>query len=270
MHYYQKNIGDYRRDTGHLSLLEHGIYNQLIDTYYLDEKPIEKQKVIRWLSIKTKDEENALQNVLNDFFSGSECGNFWVHKRCDEEISAYKEKINKLKANGAKGGRPQKPIEKQKVSNEKQKDSKTKANQEPRTNNQEPITAADAAVAIQPHPLPIYRFRMTPAWQPDYDGLDLDLICKQAGITIDPFTPACLNEFRLYWTGRNDQCSQSQWVGKYLKALKRHQGFSQVEDLRHKRQVIQAQGNDKGSTGFIERITDTSWADDLQRAEGFT
>jgi len=40
LHYYTFNIGDYRRDTGHLSLLEHGIYRQLIDSYYLSEKPI--------------------------------------------------------------------------------------------------------------------------------------------------------------------------------------------------------------------------------------
>ena len=31
MHYYPKNIGDYRRDTMNLSLLEHGVYMTLID-----------------------------------------------------------------------------------------------------------------------------------------------------------------------------------------------------------------------------------------------
>jgi hypothetical protein len=37
LYYYNFNIGDYRRDTVHLSILEHGIYRQLIDTYYLNE-----------------------------------------------------------------------------------------------------------------------------------------------------------------------------------------------------------------------------------------
>ena len=40
MHYYKFNIADYRKDTTHLSMLEHGIYRTLIDWYYLDEKPI--------------------------------------------------------------------------------------------------------------------------------------------------------------------------------------------------------------------------------------
>ena len=38
MHYYKFNIADYRKDTGHLSTIEHGIYRQLIDWYYLDEQ----------------------------------------------------------------------------------------------------------------------------------------------------------------------------------------------------------------------------------------
>ena len=40
MHYYPKNIGDYRRDTMNLSLLEHGVYTTLIDHYTLNEEPI--------------------------------------------------------------------------------------------------------------------------------------------------------------------------------------------------------------------------------------
>ena len=43
MHYYQFNISDYRADTAHLNIIEHGIYRQLIDWYYLDEKPIPKE-----------------------------------------------------------------------------------------------------------------------------------------------------------------------------------------------------------------------------------
>ena len=61
MHYYSHNVADYRKDTAHLSLLEHGIYRQLLDSYYLDEKPIETQQVIRRLSIKTQEEELALK-----------------------------------------------------------------------------------------------------------------------------------------------------------------------------------------------------------------
>ena len=69
MHYYKFNIADYRKDTGHLSTIEHGIYRQLIDWYYLDEQPIpaETQLVSRRLRLGSE-ELKFLENVLSDFF----------------------------------------------------------------------------------------------------------------------------------------------------------------------------------------------------------
>jgi uncharacterized protein YdaU (DUF1376 family) len=92
LHYYNHNIGDYRRDTAHLTLLEHGVYRQLLDQYYLDEAPIEKDlnKIHRYLQIKTEEEKNALTNVLQDFFMETENG--YVHKRCDDTIQEYQKK----------------------------------------------------------------------------------------------------------------------------------------------------------------------------------
>jgi len=106
MHYYQHNIGDYRRDTVHLSLLEHGVYRQLLDMYYLSESPIPKetQQVIRRLSARTQEEINAVEIILNEFFELTEDG--WNHKRCDEEISEYQHKSHVSRENGKKGGRP--------------------------------------------------------------------------------------------------------------------------------------------------------------------
>jgi Protein of unknown function (DUF1376) len=45
MYYYQHHIGDYRKDTSHLSLIEHGIYRQLLDLYYITEKPLDKKSI---------------------------------------------------------------------------------------------------------------------------------------------------------------------------------------------------------------------------------
>ncbi len=106
MHYYQHNIGDYRRDTTHLSLLEHGVYRQLLDMYYLAETPIprETQQVIRRLSARTQEEQNAVEIILNEFFVPTENG--WTHKRCDSEIAEYQHKSEISRENGKKGGRP--------------------------------------------------------------------------------------------------------------------------------------------------------------------
>lgn len=145
MHYYEHNIGDYRRDTAHLSLLEHGVYRQLLDLYYLEESPIPKDNrwVMRRLSAKTEDEQNAVVSVLNDFFL--DCDDGWRHHRCDSVIADYVAKCDKNKVNGKKGGRPKSIPEREKtqsvisgLANGKPNESETNPNQEPLTKNHKP------------------------------------------------------------------------------------------------------------------------------------
>jgi uncharacterized protein YdaU (DUF1376 family) len=101
MHYFQHNIADYRKDTSHLSLLEHGCYRQLLDQYYLNEQPLplDESKLFRLLSARTNDEKQAIKNVLQDFFYETENG--FIHKRCDLEIQIYHDRIE----NASKAGR---------------------------------------------------------------------------------------------------------------------------------------------------------------------
>lgn len=94
MYYYQHHIGDYRRDTGHLTLLEHGIYRQLLDQYYLTEKPIDSA-TIRLLSVRNTDECESYYRVLADFFI--ERNGVYYHRRCDFEIEQFKTKSEKAK-----------------------------------------------------------------------------------------------------------------------------------------------------------------------------
>ena len=135
MHYYKFNIADYRKDTGHLSTIEHGIYRQLIDWYYLDEQPIpeETQVVIRRLRLGS-DEVNFLRNVLDDFFVLGKTG--YTHKRIEVEIKDYQEQVEKNKNNGKLGGRPKKT---QVVMSGLPDESQNNPNQEPLTNNHKPI-----------------------------------------------------------------------------------------------------------------------------------
>jgi len=149
LHYYTFNIGDYRRDTSHLSRIEHSIYRDLIDWYYLDESPIPKetQMVSRRLCIKTDEEAEAVKNVLSDFFVL--CDDGYRHFRIDADIAKYSEKSEKNKENGKKGGRPKaaKPAETKDenhlgysgLANANQNESESNPNQEPITNNQEPV-----------------------------------------------------------------------------------------------------------------------------------
>lgn len=95
MHYYQHSIGDYRRDTMHLTLLEHGIYRQLIDLYYLNECEL-NANALRLICARTAEEVQAAESVLNEFFIKTETG--YTHKRCDAEIERFHTKSAKAKA----------------------------------------------------------------------------------------------------------------------------------------------------------------------------
>ncbi|WP_019558504.1 YdaU family protein [Thioalkalivibrio sp. ALE12] len=102
MNHYRHHIGDYRKDTSHLSLLEHGVYRQAIDLYYLSESPLpsDMQRLMRLLCVRTADEERALCAVLEDFFTLTNEG--YEHARCKRELEAIYEKSEKARESAQK------------------------------------------------------------------------------------------------------------------------------------------------------------------------
>lgn len=135
MHYYSHNIGDYRKDTVHLSLLEHGIYRQLLDTYYLSEKPLtlDHADLMRTHCARTADEVRAVENVLKDFFFLTDKG--YIHKRCDVEIEAFHSKsVSARESAKARWDR----VKAEKDANALRTQCEGNANHKPLTNNQEP------------------------------------------------------------------------------------------------------------------------------------
>lgn len=87
MNYYERHLGDYAKDAGHLSMLEHGAYTLLIDRYYGKEEPLPADQVHRICRARTDDERAAVDAVLVEFFRLID--GVWVQKRCDEVISRY-------------------------------------------------------------------------------------------------------------------------------------------------------------------------------------
>lgn len=128
MHYYQFNIGDYRRDTQHLTILEHGIYRLLLDQYYLTEKPIDAN-ALRLLCIRNADEVAIAFKILDEFFNECEHGKF-EHKRARTEIEKFHEKSEKAS----------KSAKLRWNANAMRTQCDGNANHKPITNNQEPLT----------------------------------------------------------------------------------------------------------------------------------
>lgn len=95
MNFYEHHLGDYVRDTAHLSMLEDGAYRRLLDAYYIKEVPIPAalRDAFRLARAQSKPERDAVQTVLGEFFEETPEG--WRHKRCDAEIVRFQEKRRK-------------------------------------------------------------------------------------------------------------------------------------------------------------------------------
>ena len=106
MNYYERHLGDYAKDTGHLSILEHGAYTLLLDRYYSTEAGIPETQAFRLARARTPEEREAVETVLAEFFEL--VGGVWVNRRAEEEIEKAKARIDAAKENGRKGGRPKK------------------------------------------------------------------------------------------------------------------------------------------------------------------
>jgi len=106
MNYYERHIGDYAKNAGHLSMLEHGAYTLLLDRYYSTEKGIPTDQAYKVARAHTKPERAAVDSVLKEFFTLT--GGVWMKNRCEEEIVAAHARIAAAQENGKKGGRPRK------------------------------------------------------------------------------------------------------------------------------------------------------------------
>lgn len=89
MNYYERHLGDYAKDTVHLTIMEHGAYSILLDRYYATEAGIPADQVHRLARARTKEEKSAVDAVLAEFFV-LESG-IWRSKRCDLDIDRFRE-----------------------------------------------------------------------------------------------------------------------------------------------------------------------------------
>lgn len=166
MNYYPHHIGDYLRDTSHLSILEDGTYRRMLDIYYASEKPLplNLSGIYRLVRAKSRDEKTAVDTVLEEFFFRTEEG--WRNKRADAEILLSKEKSEKARASAEcrwTSGRNAKAMRthSERIANASPEQCERNAKAMlPITNNQEPITKNQKRVERS------RGSRLPPGWQP--------------------------------------------------------------------------------------------------------
>lgn len=134
MHYYKKNIGDYAKKTGRISILAHGAYTLLIDACYDRERFPTRDEAIDWIGAESEQEVRAIDEVLRKFFTLE--NGFYVQKRIKEEIEAYRQKSIKNKEIAINRETKRKEACTKRVRTKQDREP----NHKPITNNHKPIT----------------------------------------------------------------------------------------------------------------------------------
>lgn len=142
MHYYKRNLGDYAKKAGRLSMLQHGAYTLLIDACYDREKFPTLEEAIEWTWASTTEEVEAVSFVLRKFFTLE--NGLYVQNRIQEEIDDYHDKaatnkriaVAREETKRAAGSTGRAPV----VNDPSKKQDESAPNHKPRTRNQEPGT----------------------------------------------------------------------------------------------------------------------------------
>lgn len=107
MNYFKLYIGDYQRDTSHLSLAEHGAFHMMLQFFYATERPLPTGKALyRMLRANTKAEQKAIDYVSKTFWISVPEG--LINERAIREIEQGNTRKLINQESGRRGGRPQK------------------------------------------------------------------------------------------------------------------------------------------------------------------
>lgn len=233
MHYFKRNIGDYHKKAGRLSMLEHGSYTLLLDACYDRERFPTMAEAIDWCWARSPEEIAAVTFVLSKFFDLVD--GRYVQARIQDEINAYHSMALKNKEIAAK--READKRTKRAVGSTKRAPvvNEPAPNQEPLTTNQEPEdlnhshsaddkfssavpkqnpTPEDSSVlgseqALEPVD-PKAPVEMTLDWEPDANLLKT--YCVHFGASTDLFTKDSIATFTAHHETEGSLNTQAKWV----------------------------------------------------------
>lgn len=208
MHWYKRNIGDYHKKAGRLSILQHGVYTLLMDACYDREQFPTREQAIEWTWASSQDEINAVDLVLSKFFT--EIDGVFVQKRIEEEVFSYQERASKNKRIAQERERTRRELKQtvnESSTNRAQDVNESPPNHKPITKNQEPleeIMVANAPLPTKAEATPyarildVYKSILVPCGmvntQPELSSQrksKLKTFWKQASMDLEKFTAYC-------------------------------------------------------------------------------
>jgi len=135
MHYYKRNLGDYAKKAGRLTMLQHGSYTLLIDSCYDREVFPTLEQALEWTWASTEAEVEAVKFVLSRFFTLDKDG-CYVQDRILQELLEYHAKADTNKRIAIE----RETKRREKSTNREQSVNEPPPNHKPITNNHKPIT----------------------------------------------------------------------------------------------------------------------------------
>jgi uncharacterized protein YdaU (DUF1376 family) len=135
MHYYKRNLGDYAKKAGRLTMLQHGSYTLLIDSCYDREVFPTLEQALEWTWASTEAEVEAVKFVLSRFFTLDKDG-CYVQDRILQELLEYHAKADTNKRIAIE----RETKRREKSTNREQSVNEPPPNHKPITNNHKPVT----------------------------------------------------------------------------------------------------------------------------------
>ena len=163
MNFFKLYIGDYQRDTAHLSVTEHGAYLLMLQHYYATEKHLPVGKALhRMLRAQDKAERDAIDVVVAQF--GRETPDGLVNDRADVEITKAGAQAD-TNARIAREREERRKAEREAHEKSTNRATNDQPNQTPDTRHQEPPPGVSGGKPPKPPPVEIPEWVPAEQWQ---------------------------------------------------------------------------------------------------------
>jgi uncharacterized protein YdaU (DUF1376 family) len=204
MHWYKRNIGDYAKKAGKLTMLQHGSYTLLLDACYDREQFPTLEQAIEWVWASTPDEIDALKFVLSRFFIHEKDGTYTQSRVLDELLDYHgKADKNKQIAIDRETKRRENRTNRARTVNDTSPDvHEPPPNQEPVTKNHQPKNTSATAQpdgvceSVWQDFLKTRKAKKAPVTDTAIDGIRRE--AGKAGVTLEQALKTCCERG---WTG---------------------------------------------------------------------